>query len=594
MNNNKIILCVTLTTTLTALVMAQGGQGGFGGGGFGGAMGGGQQGGGMQQQIYDRSAERISEAIGRYLDTQPIMNILTPGGFSEWTLDLKAGQVVIAEAWSEAFDPMIEVFDGKSVKGTNDDRYPGDQRPLMLYRVDKDAKYSLRARSFRDKAGGQFFIKFKIFDTVDLVATETAQRKTAGTFLTRVYLKAGEVRQVYEVPRPNDFLVARFNQVVSPTGLPVTSWDANVEQVAPDSIVAPVEGDYYVLTTSNRDGDVSFGSRTLPVTPLKPANGVASGTATVTVPTFWSLDVKAGEIIEVAISDVSASSPLIATTKPEFEKYNLEKAEQNPFFPATAPPEDKGPKFALLPAKARDNRRIVIAVLEDTTLWLGARGLGANNKQFVVTVKPAALEFGPAENRGALRIGMHDYWVYDAKVGDVMRFKSSAQGFAHRVIVRDAKLGVLVDEAVSLDADAISWDFFAERAGTYLVEMSCIGDGGGGEYKLERTSYSPRVFTKDSPATDRLEQGAVHVWKLTATPDQPLLVHWKSSQWNFGLEVRNEDGGRLALPLTVVDNQNRYGVLKVNEPTTFIIVLRSIGGPIDYSINLSDLPGRGN
>ena len=589
MKNNKIILCVAISATMTALVLAQGGQGGLGAG-FGG---GGQQG-GMQQQIYNRSAERISEAIARYLDTQPIMNILTPGGFSEWTLDLKPGQVVIAEAWSEAFDPMIEVFDGKSVKGTNDDRYPGDQRPLLLYRAEKEGKYSLRARSFRDKAGGQFFIKFKIFDSVDLVGTETAQRKTAGTFLTRVHLKAGEIRQVFEVPRPNDYLATRFEQVISPIGLPITSWDANIEMVAPDSIFAPVDGDYYVLTNSSRDGDISIGSRTLPVAPLKPVNGNATGTAVTTTPAFWSIDVKAGELIEVTISDVHANSPLIATTKPEYEKFNLQNAEQNPFFPETGAPENKGPKFALLPAKARDNRRMVIAVLEDTTLWLGTRGHGAPDKQFALTVKPAARDFGPAENRGSLKIGMHDYWVYDAKVGDVMRFKSSAQGFAHRVTVRDSQLGVLVDQAVSLDADAISWDFFAERAGTYLVEMSCIGDGGGGEYKLERTSYSPRVFTKDTPATDRLEQGAVHVWKLTATPDQPLLVHWKSSGWNFGLEVRNENGGRLSLPLTVVDNQNRYGVLKVNEPTTFIIVLRSIGDPIDYSINLTDLPGRGS
>src|ERR1044072_7846316 len=101
-------------------------------GGFGGGFQGGQ--GGQAGDIYDRSSQNIQNAINGYLDTPEVRNILTPGGFSEWRVTLKAGQVIFSEAWSDAFDPAVQIVDEKEVvQADSDDRYPGDQRPPMMW-----------------------------------------------------------------------------------------------------------------------------------------------------------------------------------------------------------------------------------------------------------------------------------------------------------------------------------------------------------------------------------------------------------------------------------------------------------------------------
>ncbi|MEQ1936304.1 MAG: hypothetical protein ABL962_20810, partial [Fimbriimonadaceae bacterium] len=100
---------VNLVAVLVCATAVSQGGGGFGGGA--GAFQGGQggRGQGNRQQEYDRSTQAIENRINSYLTTEEIKNILTPGEYSEWPMKLKAGQVVIAEARSDAFDPALEV-----------------------------------------------------------------------------------------------------------------------------------------------------------------------------------------------------------------------------------------------------------------------------------------------------------------------------------------------------------------------------------------------------------------------------------------------------------------------------------------------------
>jgi hypothetical protein len=79
-------------------------------------------------------------------------------------------------------------------------------------------------------------------------------------------------------------------------------------------------------------------------------------------------------------------------------------------------------------------------------------------------------------------------------------------------------------------------------------------------------------------------------------PDEPLLVHWKTSDFGhsvsgYSVLVRDEDGNDRDLPLTGVDQANRYGILKVDKPTTFLIVMSGGDGPVGYTIELADIPG---
>jgi hypothetical protein len=588
------ILAIVVSALLSAaLVLAQ--QGGAGGGGPQG------RGGGAQQEQYDGSVYAIERAISTYLDGNEIKNILTPGEYSEWTLPLKAGQVVIAEARSEAFDPALEIVDGAAkVLASNDDRYPGDQRPLLLWRCEVAGTYAIRARSFQNKAGGQFFLRFRTYDSVDAGSEAVIEStvKNDGAFLIRVPMKAGQIKQIYfELPNPEKYMRPSLGITISPIGLPDIGLSRSLNPIVSDVVMAPVDGNYYVVANPGGWGGtlVRIGTREITPSPLTAAGETRSAKAPNNAPRVWTLSVKKGEVLEVSTPELDVNSRLVLAEEPDISKFDLKKPETNPFFPHTAGnPQEEMPAFMLLPSRSRDGRILVFAALRDAKLWVGTNAAGEKDKHFTLTVKPAPKELPEAAPSGnKLRIGNTDYWAFEAKVGDVMTFNSTATGFAEDIVFLDPDFAQIRHWQAQPDQMSTSWNHIVSKPGRHLVAISSIGGGGGGDYSLARKVFRPKEFGKGTPARGTMEAGQVQVWKFTAKPEEPLLIRWNSSDWNYSIAIRNEMGHDVGLPLTHVDEKNRFGILKVQKPTTFLIVLIPGASKAQYSIELNDLPGYG-
>ncbi len=539
----------------------------------------------------------IERALSRYLDGTVVKNLMTPGEYSEWKMTLRAGQVVIAEAWSEAFDPALEIVDEKEkVLASNDDRYPGDQRPVLLWRCERDGEYAIRARCFADKFGGQFMFRSKIYKSVDAIGDAPAdiELDSGEQFLVRIPMKAGEIKQItFEVPK--GYYGASTYQAISPIGLPDIELPARITPVIGASILASVAGDYYVQCRPHNDrrGKVRVKTVTHTMVPMTQTGTVRKASATTNRASLWSLSAKAGELIEVVIPELHLSGSFIIEERPDISKYDLKDEKKNPFFPH-APVEgelDKGDAFVELPGRARDPRRRVFYVRRDSDLWLASLGTGKDKSEYTVTVRPAQAAYTASQaSQGKLRIGDTDYWAFDAKAGDVMTFAAKVDGFSQTIVVRDPDLRVVWDETAVPDQDSFAWNMIVRAPGRYLVAVSALGDGAAGTYTLNREVFAARTFAKGTDAVGDFSTGQAEVWKFTARPDEPLLIHW-SSAGAFSLAVRNEKGESLSLPLTRIDDTNRFGILKVSEEQTFVIVLINDGSKANYRIGLSDLPG---
>ncbi|MFI5384687.1 MAG: hypothetical protein ACHQ50_01065 [Fimbriimonadales bacterium] len=551
-------------------------------------------------QDYD-SVRVIESALSSYLNGDEVRSILTPGEFSEWPLTLKAGQVVIAEARSDAFDPALEVADDKGkVLGSNDDRYPGDQRPLLFWRCEKDGDYSLQARCFHDKSGGQFFIRFKVYDSVSLSGDGMVEKRveTSTTLLLKIPMKAGQIKQVvYDSRGQYGFVSPRGT--ISSCGLPDINLSKPLDPAINNTVMAPVDGDYYVVAGADggREKMIRVGTRDVLPATLQKSGSSHIAKAPTNSGTLWTLPVKAGEVLETSTPELPLGAQLSIAEVPDISKYSLEKPETNPFFPdpKDKPRENKGPAFVGLPGRARDSRITVFAVKRDATLWLASNGstYNGNQKEFTLTVKPAPKEFAVSSGIGSqLRIGNTDYWEFDAKAGDVMTFDSKTTGFAQQLVVRDPYLNTTWNAVAAPDQPSIGWNMIIERSGKYLLAASCLGDGGGGDYTLSRKVYPAREFGKGTPARGDFSDGQVRVWKFTAKPGEPLYLHWKRAG-SYRSEVRNESGAYASLPVTWVDGSNGYGIINVREPTTYLIALFPDDRAASYSIELSDLPGYG-
>lgn len=586
-------------------------QGGFGGGGFGGRGFGWS--GGERNEVYDRSVKAIESAVLRYLDTPEIKNILTPGEFSEWPLNLKAGQVVIADAKSDAFDPALEVVDGQGegthkVLATNDDRYPGDQRPLLLWRCTKDGAYSLRARCFRDKSGGQFFLRLRVFESLDIDATGTAQRQfeRSTQFLVRVPMKAGQVKRViFEGPRATaaSVLVLGF---ISPIGLPNAGLGRPIEKAAGEVVVAPVDGDYYVNASCDVFGPyttVRAEVQEVKVVELAWINGVAEAKAASQSPGVFAVDVKKGQIIEASTPDLSLFSRLEVAEAPDFSSFSLAKPESNPFFPVSAAGtgpnadpvnEDSPKKEALrdLSARPRDGRFKVFVAMRDARVWIATSGNSPSSKPFSVHVAPADRDFALGnETKARLKVGGTDFWRLEAKTGDVLQFSMRASDFAEQVTMFDPDMKDVFNVAASAESDGQAWTHVVQSPGTYLIAVSSIGWGGGGDYTLKRSLVPAKEFRKGSPAIGAFAQSDVEVWKFTAKENDPQMIHWK---WEGGAagyaQSYNEAGRQSNLPVAFSSGDHSYGFVNVERATTFVIVFTKPKPGVRYQIELLDIP----
>ncbi len=570
-------------------VLAQRGGGGYGGGG----MGGGPMGGIDQQQSHLLARSSTDYAISSYLKAPEIKSILTPGEYCEWKLDLKAGQVVIADAQSEMFDPALEVVDStEKVLATNDDRYPGDQRPLLLFRCPADGSYSLRVRCFKNKAGGQFSLRSQIFDSIDTGPNKTVEKQlAAGTqYLIRIPMKAGEFKMLgfAYLDRVNGLQV-QLGEFISPLGLPVFSQGHEDFTPASQAIIAPVDGDYYAyMQLVWGSGKIRVNTQSIAPIDLEQKGNVRTGNGKAGSLNIWRMQAKAGEILEFAIPTLYSSSRLEIWEEPNVTCYNLKDPEKNPFFPST--------KAVVIPISSlvkrdRDSRYQVLRILKDATLWISSYGSGPKEGEYALTVKPATMELKHDKQVSQpLAVGSTDYWSFDADLGDVMTLDFSTTHFVAEVQVYDPVFSGIMGLASDPDQNPLHTMMTITKPGRYVVSVRSAGSGGGGDYTIQRKTYPPRFVAKGSPAKDEIAKGETHVWKFTVQPHNPVLFHWKSLSNAPEYRIYNEDQTG-AMFSTSYASGHLYGVIDVSKPTTYMVVVTTRSDKSSYLLELLDLPG---
>jgi hypothetical protein len=316
------------------------------------------------------------------------------------------------------------------------------------------------------------------------------------------------------------------------------------------------------------------------------------GKSPTNLPALWELSVKAGDLLEVSAPQLNPYCQLQLAEVPDISKYDLAKPETNPFYPGgDVNASTSGSPFIQLPGRARDSRIYVFHAWRSAKLWVASNGLG-DKSQYTVTIKPAAKTFfDKGTNAAKLGIGNNDYWTFDAKAGDVMTLDSSCNGFVPTTIVRDPDMTELRHVVAQLDQKTDNWRMIVQKPGPYTVAMSCLGDGGSGEYSLSRNVIHAKEFSLKVAAKDVITPGQVQIWQFTATPQTPLYIHWNSDNWSYEVSIINSQGRQTDFQRQMVDPHNSFGILKVDHPQTFVIVLTGTGPATKYSIELSPLPG---
>lgn len=570
------VLCGVLLASLATS------QGGFGGGGFGGAGGGqggggfggaaGQgQGGGMQgPDGNDGSNQRTLP----YLSQRETTSILTPGEYVEWELDVKKGQVVIAEARSDAFDPAMEIVEGDKVLIDNDDRYPGDQRPLLLWSCPKDGKYLLRVRSFRGRAGGQVFSRHVVLNCQDLKHGSNRLAPPEGdSYLYRVALKQGD----YVQPR------VRIGSVqwmpisavrITPSGLPYTDLVPGLAPALPGALCAPADGFYYFYVQGG------FGSDALDISLDKliaepiikvPSESVRKAG----IGAVWAIDLKKGDFLELDSRESRFSGRVYFAEAPDFSKFD---PKSNPFAPK--PPTEKA-KFMEMALRGSGRSCVGILAHADTKLWIANPGSMSNPPRLYI--KPASIALSGNRAEGRMSIDQYQWWSFDANPGDVVKLTATVKGFASKIRVQAPDLQEVAERSTFSEEDRAEIVFVARHAGRHLITVSCEGHGGTGTYSIDREVVPPQILDQRDTVFGTLKPGEVKVYKFTMKSGPTKLLKYRGSA-QYQIVGSNGEAQRLA-HFSVDRNHYHHGVF--GAPVSYLIVVQGSG---NYNLSFVDPP----
>ena len=502
--------------------------------------------------------------------------LLTPGEFVEWTVEAKQGQYIASQADSTVFDPALQILgpDGKVI-AENDDRYPGDQRPLVLATAKTDGLHLIRARSFRDRSGGPVSARIATWDCQDLeIGKPTPVRflASAGQLL-RVSLKAGQAVQFTYREGPRG--IVRPKAIYHGSGVPLTV-QRELRDLEPGLILAPIDGEYLVCLPASGGGTALLES--LPM--LEPGQPFESSAAIARV------FLKAGQLVRVGVTG-PVSGQVAFVESPLSAKYDVKSANLHPFLPK---PEN-AVAFQTTTGREGDRRHQVLFAKRDTELWMLAvpgRDPAASRYSTFVQDAWTNLPEGGRGHSGRLPVGDTHYFRYPAKQGEVYLYELRAADFRPALYaVTDTGGPMHWGQYGELDRDVHSWVYEVGADGYTGLRLSGMGNGGGGAYRLSRTRVLPRTIEGGKPLEGKIQAEEAQLVEIKVPAKLPLVVKWTSDRWGYevryltgrALQVRESDPNTVyAFLLEPEDRLIRF-ILQGREACKYRIELRLADRP---------------
>lgn len=561
----------------------------------------------------DRTVASISQRISTYLNSSPVESIVTPGDFSQWPLDLKAGQVVIAEAQSDAFDPALEIADGAGkIVAANDDRYPGDQRPLLLFEAPAAGSYKLRVKGYHNTAGGLAKVNWVVISSApaNLNGPQTLPADATKPLLLEMHLKRGQLvrigRPTFRAQYTTD---ASTGEVIAADGLPCPDLVPQIQPIANGRFfLAPVDGVYYlhVLPTepdgSNGSGSISFESQNMVIGPLNGSPTDLLGKSTGTGPQVWTAPFQAGDLFRFTCPQLAPDAQILAITAPDVSKYSLENPDTNPFFPMKDPVTVSEPQ--LFPARARDGRQVVARMPATGGYWIASSGDRSDAAKSDLNVtradKPISLTTAPgiaqqisskakgneaqlsdAKNRSesTLILGGTSYFSVNANAGDILALNLASADFYAHLLCFAPNLGVIRNVTFGVDQTRDEWQLVCNQTGKYLFAVSCQGDGGGGKFSIAATSLPATDFGLGKSASVEVASGQVKVFRFQVKAHDPVILHLNSADPNARFDIYRGDGSDGNIGFSVLNANEKVAIINEGGDTTFIVVVHGAGEP---------------
>jgi len=455
--------------------------------------------------------------------------------------------------------------------------------------------------SFHNKAGGSFTLRFTTYQSFGVSDDDKAQyqinkdQKNRKRIMIRESLNAGEISNTRFYTTGQQPYLNQFESLqplyLYQNGLPVPKADFLFGRST--LMLAPVSGDYYILIDPQGS---SYPNQTTHIWVDKTVPQIISSNQTAikaqTDPygsAVFQIKMKKFDFLSAQVSGPNKSFDLSAITKPDVAGFDLSDPTKNPFFPGVTPNPDLS-KLTIMPARPGDPRFLDFYAMADQTVWVGLDSSEDKPRNYDLTMKPAAVML-PANGTShqKLQIGWTNYALVPLNQGDIMTLALSAEGFRPRIHIFNSDLNTESDDSLPLDVYSQKSEIDSYRNENYIVAVSCVGDGGQGDFSLSSIVHPAKTFSLSNPGAGSIEANQIQVWKFTLSASEPVIFHWHTTDpaTTFNLTSFSEN---VYAPVQVIDSNNSIAILNPDKEVTFTMVIRGGNNNANYTMSLEPIP----
>lgn len=488
---------------------------------------------------------------------------LTPNQLDRWLFEGEKGETIIAHVLSKQFDPILELTqtrakDDKLLVDVDD---PGSESRFS-FRLPEKGKYEIRIHAYKYQGGGNYTLRVQRFQAGPL---------EVGKPLLGIFDREGKGHHYFETAQ---------DQILIPElkGAPAEAWkmlDRKGREMVDWAGAVPIEeaGEGHLIVSGRPDQRYELLVREARRQDLTPDKGVA-GSLRQGEMDVWTFQGKPGDfrLLEVEKKGELHSRLIYAPLEKSTEALLARRGDR--------------PALVFLPVANRGGRLRFAAIL-------GREGryqlqlLAATPAAYQVTMRdPSVVLPWGKDIDGSLQVSSAAFYSFKAAPGQLLQASLASKKFVPVLRLYDGH-GTLVASSEDTDALESRITHMVVKDGLYRLQVSSLGDGGGGDFRHALTETKLRDLPMDGRGAGTVQPGAMDFWAFSGKEGQTVFLNVRSAAFEPGVSVRSPDGVLLAA-------DSKGGVagnllaLKLPRTGRYTVWISSRRGAGDYSVRLID------
>ena len=466
--------------------------------------------------------------------------VLTPGDRVEFKVKMRKGETFLAGVKSDAFDPALAIVDSKGKElAKNDDREEGDQSPFLVYRFAEAGDYTVKVLSYRSVSGGKFTMRYRSFVSADCALGEqdhdiAVDDSDNGNRFVNFRFTA-QKGQIYDLRHTDEFngrtkFQIQLHDIVGPTGVAHNDYAAVYTPDDQPVFKALAAGDYYFEYSAAQGTrfhtDVEAVTTTKVADTCKQPIELKGGEIQIV-----EFPVKPNQIIRTAITGSFVAARLTAPAG----KRNLGQSDSGAY--------GNDSSVAWFKPDIRANNDYIRIFHGGGTAQLAMRCTQAKTIQLNVENAEGLPKWEDGKrSEGKLSIGQSKLFVVDSTKSELMHVSASAKSFLTQIEIFRLDGGIansLSNRQTLVAGD----DLYFPDAARFVIRLSCVGDGGSGDFDMERRSLKASRYALNQVQDLKLDGANFGLYNVSLEAGKRYeFIYDLSDDRYLSTDLLDEDG----------------------------------------------------